>query len=96
MQPKIPIAKIVDAVCAAYKCKKESIIQKGRHRCQERGLAIFLARDLSGLSGKELGSHFGVSGAAITMRYNQFSKEIATDKKLRKQVLKIKKQIMNS
>jgi REP element-mobilizing transposase RayT len=91
MQPKVPLDKIVDAVCAAYKCEKETILQKGMYRSQERGMAIFLARDLCGLSGKELGSHFGVSGAAITMRYNQFSKEIATDKKLQKQVVKIKK-----
>ena len=71
-------------------------MQKGRHRKQERGMAIFLARDFSGISGKELGRHFGVSGAAITMRYNHISKEIATDQKLRKLAEKIKKHILNS
>ena len=96
MQQKVPLDRIVDAVCAAYNCEKETIMQKGKHRSLERGMAIFLARDLSGLSGKELGRHFGVSGAAITMRYNQFSKESATDKKLQKQLLKIKKQTLSS
>jgi len=95
-QPKVPIAKIVDAVCTAYKCKKETILQKGLHLSQERGLTIFLARDLSSLSGKEIGSYFGISGAAVTMRYNQCSKEIAVNQNLRKQLQKIKKQILNS
>ncbi len=96
LQPKVPLAGIVDVVCTAYKCEKEKILQKGRHRSQERGMAIFLARDLSGLSGKELGSYFGVSGAAITMRYNQFSNEVSANQKLRKLVQKIKKQLLSS
>ena len=61
-QPKVSIAKIIDAICAAYECEKETILQKGRHRSLERGLAIFLARDLCGLSGKELA---GINGLCV-------------------------------
>jgi len=43
-------------------------------------MTVFLARDLSRISGKELGSYFGVSSTAISMRYNQLNKEIAADK----------------
>jgi hypothetical protein len=40
--------------------------------------------------GSELGDYFGVSGAAITVRYNKIVKEMAGDKKLKRKVGKIK------
>ena len=68
-------------------------LNKGGHNSRERAMAIYLARDLSGLYGKELGNFFGVSGAAITMRYyNQFSRGLNKNKKLHKLVQKIKKE----
>ena len=44
-------------------------------------MGIFFARDLSGLTGKELSTIFGVSGATITLRYNPLGKEIIKNKK---------------
>ena len=95
LKAQISSAEILQAVCMEYKCEQEQIVTKGRHHSQERGVGIYLARDLSGLTGKELGTIFGVSGAAITLRYKQFSKEIITNTKLRKRVRKIKKRILN-
>jgi len=82
-------------VCFEYRCENEQIVIKGRHNSQERGMGIFLARDLSGLTGKELGTIFGVSGATITLRYNPLGKEIIKNKKLRKLVQKIKKRFLD-
>ena len=96
LKPRVPPAMILEAVCVECKCEKEKVVKKGGHRSHERAMAIYLARDLSGLSGKELGGFFDVSGAAITMRYNQFSREINASKKLSKRVQKIKKQLLNS
>jgi hypothetical protein len=96
LQPRVPPAKILEGVCAEYKCKKENIVKKGGHRSQERAMAIYLARDLTGLPGKELGSFFGVSGAATTMRYKQFSREIRENQKLHKRVQILQKKILNS
>jgi REP element-mobilizing transposase RayT len=96
LTPRVPPARILQAVCVECKCEKEKVVKKGKHRSHERAMAIYLTRDLSGLSGKELGSFFGVSGAAITMRYNQFSREINKNKKLGKRIQKIKKQLLNS
>ena len=60
-----------------------------------RDLSIYLARDNSGMSCEELGKHFGgISGAGITMRYNNFCNELAGNRKLRNNVRTIKSRIM--
>ncbi|MCC7238419.1 MAG: hypothetical protein IT421_02795 [Candidatus Brocadia sp.] len=57
---------------------------------------MYLARDLSGVSGKELGIFFGgISGAAITMKYNQVNAELMRNKKLRDQVTNLRKHFLN-
>ncbi len=59
-------------------------------------MAIYLARDLSGLSCKNLGEYFdGISGAAITIKYRQINKEIVSDKSLSHKITKIKEQLLN-
>ncbi len=59
-------------------------------------MAIYLARDLSGLSGKKLGEYFGgISGAAITMRYKQFLSKLCQDKQLQQLVRRTKSSILN-
>lgn len=61
-----------------------------------QAIAIYLARDLSGVSGKELGIFFGgISGAAITMKYNQINAELMRNKKLRDKITNLKKQFLN-
>jgi hypothetical protein len=52
----------------------EQILSKGKKRNSARDVAIYLARDLTGMGGKELGEIYGnVSGAAITMRHKAVS-----------------------
>jgi len=59
-------------------------------------MAIYLARDLAGLSGRQLGEYFGgVSGAAVTMHYKQFSNKLSKDKSLQRLLIKTKKRIFN-
>ena len=51
-------------VCEATESSVEQIMQKGRKRDLAKEMAIYLARDLSGISGKELGEFFSaISGA---------------------------------
>ncbi|MFC1524469.1 hypothetical protein ACFL6N_06725 [Thermodesulfobacteriota bacterium] len=76
--------------------EKKHIVKKGGHGSEERAMAITLARDLTGLSGNELGRFFGVSGAAITMRHKQFRSDIWENKKLYTRLQKLKKNILNS
>ena len=62
----------------------------------KEAIAMYLARDLSGISRKGLGAFFdGISGAAITMKYNQMNAELTRDKKLSDKMATFKKQLLN-
>jgi chromosomal replication initiation ATPase DnaA len=50
---------VVNAVCEEFACNAERIITKGRKKNKAREVAIHLARDLSGMSCKDLGFYFG-------------------------------------
>ncbi len=68
---------------------------RGRKGNTVRTIAIYLARDLSGMSCKNLGVFFGgITGAAITMKYNQMNAELAQHKKLSNKIMQIKKYLL--
>ena len=53
---------------------------------------MYLARDLSGMSCKNLGAFFGgITGVAITMNYNQMNAALVQDKKLSNKIMQMKK-----
>jgi hypothetical protein len=59
-------------------------------------VALYLARGLTGMGGKELGAISGnVSGAAITTRHKAVSKKIRENKRLKGQVNRSTRQIIN-
>ncbi len=96
LQPKVTLETVIKGVCAVTDATPEQIRAKGGKGNQAREMAIFLARDLSGLSGREVGEYFGaVSGAAITMRYKQFRLKLSKDKILQRLMIKTKKLIFN-
>jgi len=96
LKPKISLEKILQVVSDEFGCSKEKILEKGRKNNKARDLAICLARDLSGTTCSKLGDCVGgVSGAAITVRYNKIAKEMAVDKRLKRKVDKIKTRIIN-
>ncbi len=55
---------------------------------------MYLARDLSGVSCKDIGAFSDGIGAAITMKYNQMNAELLRNKKLRDKVVALKKQLL--
>lgn len=62
----------------------------------ERGLAVYLARDLSGRKARDVGEFFGgISGAGITMKYTQACEQLAQDRKLQRKVEGVKEKIFN-
>lgn len=96
LKPKISLEKILQVVSDEFGCSKEKILEKGRKNNKARSLAIYLARDLSDTTCSKLGGYFGgVSGAAITVRYDKVAKEVAEDKRLKRKVEKIKARIVN-
>jgi hypothetical protein len=85
LKPTISLKSILQTVSNEFGCSKEKILEKGRKNNKARSLAIYLARDLSGITCIELGDYFGgVSGAAITVRYDKIAEEMAGDKRLKK------------
>ena len=57
----------IESVCDEFGYREEQVKMWGRKDSKSRAIAIYLARDLSGVSGKGLGAFSdGISGAAIT------------------------------
>ena len=93
---KASLETILQAVSDEFGCSKEMIREKGRKNNKSRGIAVYLARDLSGATCGKLGDFFGgVSGAAVTMRYNKVAEEVAGDKRLKRKMDKTKNRILN-
>lgn len=84
LKPKVQLETIVNEVSKEFGCADDDILAKGRKKNKARELAIHIARDLSGMPGKELGEYFGgVSGALITMMYNRVAIEAEKNKNVR-------------
>ena len=83
-------------VCQELDCTEEQVQMRGHKKNKAREIAIYLARDLTGLSCKELGTYFdGVSGALISIMCNRIAGESARNKKLKGRIEKIKREIFN-
>ena len=97
LKPMIKTESIVEAVCRTFDCNRELILKKGRKNNLARDLTIYLARELTGETGKSLGEYFGnISGAAITGRYNYISIQMNQNRSLKAQVKRLRKQIINN
>ena len=61
-----------------------------------RDVAIYRSREMTGESGVALGRYFGgISGAGIVIRYNHIANKIESDRRLKRQVNRIRKKIIN-
>ena len=59
-----------------------------------REVAIYIARDMTGITCKDLGEYFGgVSGALITMMHNRIADESKRNKRLKGRINNIRNQI---
>ena len=70
-KPTVDSRRVVGEVCKEFGCSEEQVLEKGRNRNATRKAAIYLAKELSGLTCIDLGIYFGgVSGALVTMTSN--------------------------
>ena len=87
---------MVLSVANQFECSTEQITAKGRKNNKAREVAIYLARDMCGLSCKQLGLYFGgVSGALITMMHKRIGEEVSQNRRFRCRIDTVKKQIFN-
>jgi len=96
LKPRVAIKNIVQTVSEQFKCSEDMITGKGRKNNKAREVAIYLARDMSGASCKDLGLYFGgVSGALITIMHKRIAEKSAQNRKLKRKIDTIKKRIFN-
>lgn len=97
LKPRQSPAAIMEAVCQEFNCQAEQILRKGAKKNTECDVAIYLARELSGESGADLGKYFGnICGAAATVRYKQISEQISRNRRLKGRVNRVKNKIVNN
>jgi len=97
LKPVISPETVIEAVGEVYGCDMDQILAKGRKRNIARDIAIYLARDLTGMTTVSLGKYFGgISGAAVTKRYQFVDKAKAGSKKINRQLGKIRRSVLNS
>ncbi len=61
-----------------------------------RPQGLTLSREMTGESGIFLGKYFGISGAGVTVRHGITEEKIKKNRKLKWQVNRIKKAIINN
>lgn len=97
LKPGIELESVVKGVCDEFGCDSAQIKQKGLKRNLTRDVAIYIAREITGKSGVDLGRFFGgISGAGITNRCNYISKQLERNRRLKGRIDRIKNKIMNN
>jgi len=97
LKPKVSLETILQAVGDEFGYSEKKIREKGRKGNRPRDIAIYLARDISGVTCGRLGDYFGgVSGAAITVRYNKIAGKMAEDESLKRKIARIRGRIVNN
>ena len=77
------------------------VINRGNNKEQifnnkAREVAIYISRDMTGITCKDLGEYFGwVSGALITMMHNRIADESKRNKRLKGRINNIRNQIFS-
>ena len=96
LKPGLSLEDLLTAICNEFACTREVILQKGKKGNLARDLTIYLSREMTGESGISLGRHFGISGAGVTVRHRIIEEKIKKSRKLKGQVNRIKKAIINN
>jgi 3-oxoadipate enol-lactonase len=95
LRPRLTTEDLMPAICHEFTCTRELILRKGKKKNFARDVAIYLSREMTGESGVALGRYFGISGASITVRHGYIAGKIVKDRRLKRQVKRIKASIAN-
>jgi len=96
LKPGLTFEDLMPATCNEFACPREEILQKGKKGNLARDVAIYLSREMTGESGVDLGRHFGISGAGVTVRHGIIAEKIKKERELKRQVSRIKKAIIKN
>ncbi len=85
----------IEYVGARYHVINRGNNQEKIFKNKAREVAIYIARDMTGITCKDLGEYFGgVSGALITMMHNRIADESKKNKRLKGRINNIRNQIL--
>ena len=97
LRPRPALEDIVGQVAKHWQVRKQHILKRGAKRNLPRDVAIYLAREMSGCSGRELGRYFGgITGAGIGVRCKHVEKVLETDRNLRHDIKYVRAVLENS
>jgi len=97
LRPRPQPADIVAEVARQSKTSASDIVKSGRKRNHERDMAILLARELSAWTCQDLGRYFGdVSGAAITMACHRVRRQANRDRRINRDIERVRRKLANS
>ncbi len=82
-------------MCEEFGYNQEQIITKGRKKNKACEVAMYIARDMTEITYKDLGEYFGgVSGSLITMMHNRIADESMRNRRLKGRINNIRNQIL--
>lgn len=96
LKPGLTFEDLMPVMCNEFTCTRDVILQKGKKGNLARDVAIYLSREMTRESGVALGRYFGISGAGVTVRCGIIAEKIKKDRKLNRQVNRIKGAIINN
>ena len=91
------LEKVVEEVSKEFESQVVDILGTGKKRNKAREVAIYLSQLHTGLTGKEIGEHFGqVSGARISMVFKKIKSDVEANTAFKNKIEKLAKQIVNN
>ena len=89
-RPRPTLEDICGVVAATYGADVPDLRHKGRKRQEGRDVAMHLARELSGCSLKQIGSHFGgIQPSGVSMACRRVAEKAKGDRSIRREVARL-------
>lgn len=92
LKHKVPIEKIIDECSRYYSKEQKYLLKRGRNKI-ERQIAIYLSKTLGSKKNSEIGSYFGIKGAAVSGAIKAIENKLKGDKRLSKELDQLKAKI---
>lgn len=91
------LERVIEEVGKEFNAQATDILGAGKKRNEAREAAIYLSQLHTGLTGKEIGEHFGrVSGARISMVFKKITSAVEANTALKNRIEKLAKRIVNT
>lgn len=94
LRERVPIDRVIKTCCSFYDKKEGELLKRGKDK-QERQIAIYLSKILSGKKNVEVGSFFGIKGPAVRGAIKAIEERLDKEKKVEKEIANLKEILIN-